>query len=87
MSGVRIFTTAMCPFCYRAKALLEEKGAEFEEIDVTFSPGKRAEMAEAAGARSVPQIWIGDTHVGGCDELYALDAAGKLDQMLEDAAR
>lgn len=87
MQKVRIFTTALCPYCYAAKRLLSDKGAEIEEIDVTFSPKKRAEMTEAAGSRTVPQIWIGETHVGGCDDLHALDEAGKLEPMLNEDAR
>jgi len=87
MAKVKMFSTALCPFCFRAKQLLKHKGADVEEIDVTFSPSKRAEMAEAAGSRTVPQIWIGERHVGGCDELYALDAKGELEPLLRgDAA-
>ena len=82
MAKVEIYTTAMCPFCYRAKHLLALKGVEYAEIDVTFSPRKRASMTERAGSRSVPQIWIGDFHVGGSDELFALDAQGRLDGLL-----
>ena len=70
----------------RAKELLKKKGAEFNEIDVTFSPAKRKEMAERAGRTSVPQIWINGEHVGGCDELFALDADGKLDTLLAESA-
>ena len=83
MAKVEIYTTALCGFCYRAKRLLKAKGAAFTEIDVTFSPGKRARLAERAGSRNVPQIWIGDLHVGGSDELYELDAEGRLDTLLE----
>lgn len=82
MAKVTIYTTGMCPYCYAAKKVLSDKGVAFEEIDVTFSPAQRREMAEKAGRTSVPQIWIGDTHVGGCDELMALDRAGSLDTML-----
>ncbi len=85
MAKIEIYTSAMCLFCYRAKRLLAKKGVEFTEIDVTFSPGKRARMAERAGSRSVPQIWIDDRHVGGSDELYALDAQGRLDGLLGGA--
>lgn len=85
MAKVEIYTTALCPFCYRAKHLLDGKGVEYQEIDVTFRPGKRAKMAKRAGNRSVPQIWIGDHHVGGSDELYALEAQGRLDALLGDA--
>lgn len=86
MPAIRIFTSGLCPFCYRAKALLDAKGLEYEEIDVTFSPGKRREMAEESGRTSVPQIWIGETHVGGSDELHALEAEGKLDDIIAAAA-
>jgi glutaredoxin 3 len=73
----------LCPFCHKAKALLWEKSVEFSEIDVAMDPEKRAEMIErSAGRNTVPQIFIGDTHVGGCDELYELNASGKLDPLL-----
>jgi glutaredoxin 3 len=86
MAKVTIYTTGLCGYCHAAKRLLKKKGVMFDEIDVTFSPGKRREMAEKAGRTSVPQIWIGDTHVGGCDELHALDAAGQLDPLLKAAS-
>ncbi len=86
MSGVVIYTSALCGFCSRAKRLLKQKGAEITEIDVTFSPKKRAEMMQRAGRTSVPQIWIGDHHVGGADELLALEEAGRLDDLLAAAA-
>ena len=83
MSDITIYTGMLCGFCSAAKRLLKEKGAEFTEIDVTFSPAKRSEMSQLAGGLStVPQIFIGEIHVGGCDELYALDRAGKLDGLL-----
>lgn len=82
MAKVTIYTTGMCPYCYAAKKLLQDKGADFEEIDVTFNPSERKAMAARAGRTSVPQIWVGDTHVGGCDELMALDRKGALDTML-----
>ncbi len=83
MSKITIYTSMWCPYCTMAKRLLNEKGAEFEEIDVTMNASKRAKMVERAGGRtSVPQIFVGDTHVGGCDELHALEAQGKLDPML-----
>jgi glutaredoxin 3 len=83
MPPIRIYTAMLCPYCSRAKQLLKQKGARFEEIDLTMRPKQRAELAVKAGGRtSVPQIWIGNTHVGGCDDLSALDAAGKLDAML-----
>jgi glutaredoxin 3 len=83
MPKITIYTTASCPYCYRAKALLAEKGAAFEEIRVDSDPSRRAEMtARANGGYTVPQIFIGEQHIGGCDELYALDYAGKLDPLL-----
>lgn len=83
MPNIVIYTTAWCPFCIRAKALLDRKGVAYEEIAVDGKPALRAEMASKAGRTSVPQIWIGDAHVGGCDELHALDRAGRLDAMLQ----
>lgn len=86
MAQVEIYATMFCPFCYRAKRLLDGKGVAYQEVDVTMSPGKRREMMErAGGSHSVPQIFIGGAHVGGCDELYALEAEGKLDPLLAGA--
>lgn len=86
MSKVEIYTTMLCPYCSAAKRLLNDKGAAFIEHDVSLSRAARAAMAERAGGRrSVPQIFIGETHVGGCDELYALDKAGGLDPLLAPA--
>jgi glutaredoxin 3 len=83
MKPVRIYTTPICPYCVRAKSLLQKKGVEVEEIDIYMSDEARKEMQQnTGGARTVPQIFIGDTHVGGCDDLYALDRAGKLDPLL-----
>ncbi len=83
MAKVEIYTSPFCGFCYRAKGLLETKGVKFDEFDITFHPSKRGEMLERAnGKTSVPQIFIDDTHVGGCDELYALDSRGELDGLL-----
>ena len=83
MKTVRIYTTPICPYCVRAKSLLSKKGVAFEEIDIFMSEEVRQEMlANSGGARTVPQIFVGDTHVGGCDDLYALDNAGKLDPLL-----
>lgn len=80
---VDIYTKFGCGYCYRAKRLLESKGVEFTEHDVTMGGPKRAEMLERApGAMTVPQIFIGDRHVGGSDDLAALDRAGKLDALL-----
>lgn len=86
MAKVEIYTTQLCGYCYRAKKLLEERGAEFTEIDVMMNGGKRREMRERAGSSTVPQIFVDGVHIGGCDELYALDAAGKLAPLLESAA-
>jgi len=83
MKQVRIYTTPICPYCVRAKSLLKKKGVEVQEVDVMMDLEARREMeAKTGGARSVPQIFIGDTHVGGCDELYALEREGKLDPLL-----
>jgi len=80
---VVIYTTMWCPYCHRAKGLLEKKGVKFHEIDVTFSPDKRAEMGtRAEGRTTVPQIFIAGRPIGGSDELSALDAEGKLDTLL-----
>ena len=86
MATVEIYTTMLCPYCARALSLLKRKGAAYTEVDVTFKPGLRRAMAERAGAASVPQIWIDGRHIGGCDELHALDAAGTLDPMLAGSA-
>ena len=87
MARVEIYSTMFCPFCYRAKQLLEAKGADYEELDVTMKPGRRREMTERAGGLgTVPQIFVDDTHIGGCDELYALEAEGKLDPILRGEA-
>jgi glutaredoxin 3 len=83
MKPVRIYTTPICPYCVRAKSLLRKKGVEVEEVDVFMDMDAREEMeTKSGGARSVPQIFIGDTHVGGCDELYALEREGRLDPLL-----
>ena len=85
MSAIDLYTTRVCPYCVRAKRLLDKKGASYREIDVSDDTAQRDAMVERAGGRrTVPQIFIGDTHVGGCDDLYALDAAGMLDSMLEN---
>ena len=83
MPPVTIYTTRMCPYCHSAKDLLRKKAVAFQEIDVTGQPDQRRAMAaRAEGRTSVPQIFIGDRHVGGCDDLYDLDAEGGLDPML-----
>jgi len=81
---VVIYTKATCPYCHAAKALLTRKGATFEEVGVDGDRAAQAAMAEKAGGRStVPQIFVGGRHVGGCDDLYDLDAAGELDPLLK----
>lgn len=82
MTQVIVYSSDYCPYCMRAKQLLASKNVAFEEIRVDGKPQLRAEMAQKAGRTSVPQIWIGSTHVGGCDDLYALERAGKLDALL-----
>ncbi len=85
MARIELFCTFLCPFCYRAKKLLESKGVDFEEIDVMMRPGRRAEMTSRSGGRtSVPQIFVDGRHIGDCNEIFALEAAGKLTPMLED---
>lgn len=84
MATVTIYTTSLCPYCHMAKNLLRNKGISFEEIDVGGRPELREVMREKAGGRNtVPQIWIGQRHVGGCDDLYALDRTGELDPLLK----
>jgi len=84
MPHITIYTTPFCPYCTRAKALLTRKGAVFEEIDVSRSPAGRETMIERAnGGYTVPQIFIAGRHVGGCDDLYAMDAKGELDPLLQ----
>lgn len=83
MQPVEIYTSPLCGFCHAAKRLLKQKGAQFTEVDVLVQPNRRSEMMDRAGGRhTVPQIFIGKTHVGGCDELYELERAGKLDPLL-----
>lgn len=87
MQPVKMYTTAVCPFCIRAKQLLKSKGVErIEEIRIDMQPEERLRMMEATGRRTVPQIFIGDTHVGGCDDLFALDGRGGLLPLLNGAA-
>ncbi|MDP1651046.1 MAG: glutaredoxin 3 [Rubrivivax sp.] len=79
MNPVKMYTTQVCPFCLRAKALLKQRGVQvIEEIRIDLDPDERARMMKLTGRRTVPQIFIGDTHVGGCDELIALDQRGAL---------
>ncbi|MFB1010630.1 MAG: glutaredoxin 3 [Thiopseudomonas sp.] len=82
MKNVIIYSSDWCPYCTRAKQLLQSKGVAFEEIRVDGKPDVRAAMAQKAGRTSVPQIWIGEQHVGGCDDLFALERDGKLDAWL-----
>lgn len=82
-SKIVVYTTSWCPYCLRAKRLLESKDCGWQEIDVEKVDGSRLEMMERSGRTSVPQIWIGDRHVGGYDDLAALEAAGELDALLE----
>lgn len=84
MQPIEIYTSPLCGFCHAAKRLLKAKDASFTEIDLSRQPDRRAEMlSRSGGARTVPQIFIGDTHVGGCDELHALDRTGQLDTLLK----
>jgi len=84
---IEIYTSPYCGYCTRAKSLLSRKGVGFKEIDVSDGGGRRAEMSQRSGGRhTVPQIFIDGKHVGGCDDLYALDAAGALDPMLKSGS-
>jgi glutaredoxin 3 len=86
MKPVKMFTTQVCPYCQRAKRLLEQRGVlAIEELRVDLQPALRETMVQLTGRRTVPQIFIGDTHVGGCDDLYALDRRGALAPLLESA--
>lgn len=83
MSRVTIYTTMLCPYCHRAKALLKSKGVSFTEVDVAMDADRRREMEDRSGGRrTVPQIFVGEHHIGGSDELVALERAGELDQIL-----
>ncbi len=87
MPQVKMYTTQVCPFCIRAKALLKQRGVEqIEEIRIDLDPDQRRHMMSATGRRTVPQIFIGDTHVGGCDDLVALDQRGGLLPLLAGSA-
>ncbi|MBF7073804.1 glutaredoxin 3 [Glaciecola sp. MH2013] len=84
MQKVELYTKGYCPYCKRAKALLEQKGVTFTDFEIDKNPELRPTMIERAnGASTVPQIFIGSTHVGGCDDLFALESAGKLDALLQ----
>jgi glutaredoxin 3 len=82
---VLMYCTAACPFCQSAERLLLDKGVAIDKVRVDQQPERRAEMMQKSGRRTVPQIWIGERHIGGCDDLYALDREGKLDPLLEPA--
>jgi len=82
---VKMYSTRFCPYCIRARMVLESKGIEYEDIGVDGDPERRREMMELSGRRTVPQIWVGDTHVGGYDDLAALEYQGTLDELLKMA--
>ena len=83
MKSVEIYTSPMCGFCHAAKRLLNQKGVEFSEVDVLMHPGRKPEMVQRAGGKhTVPQIFIGTRHVGGCDDLFELERQGRLDNLL-----
>ena len=83
MAGITIYTTRFCPFCIRAKMLLDHKSQAYDEIRVDGDRVRRAEMERLSGRHTVPQIWINQQHVGGCDELFALEANGELDSLIK----
>ena len=88
MQAVKIYSTLTCPYCHHAKALLKQRGVEaFEEVRIDLDPAQRASMMALTGRRTVPQIFIGTTHVGGCDDLVALDQRGALVPLLAGEAR
>ncbi|MDN3637410.1 glutaredoxin 3 [Simiduia curdlanivorans] len=82
---VVVYSTTICPYCVRAKQLLKQKGVDYEDINLDKRPELRNDVMKRSGRRTVPQIWVGETHVGGFDELWALDRAGKLDSLLQGA--
>ena len=82
MATVTMYSTGVCPYCQMAERLLRAKGVEIEKVRIDLEPARRAEMMEKTGRRTVPQIYVGDTHVGGYDDLAALDRAGRLDPLL-----
>jgi glutaredoxin 3 len=83
MARVLMYCTSACPFCQSAERLLVEKGASIEKVRVDLEPERRREMMQKSGRQTVPQIWIGERHIGGCDDLYALDRKGGLDSLLK----
>jgi glutaredoxin 3 len=87
MAHVTIYTKPYCPYCIRAVSLLEKKGVAFTEVEAAFDPEKRREMMQRAGGRATfPQIFVGERHIGGCDDMLALERDGKLDPLLQQAA-
>jgi glutaredoxin 3 len=86
MAQVTIYTKPYCPYCIRAVELLERKGVDFDEIEAAFDPDKRQEMMRRSGRMTFPQIFIGDRHIGGCDDMMALEREGRLDQLLKAEA-
>ncbi|MGQ3888754.1 glutaredoxin 3 [Legionella sp. CNM-1927-20] len=84
MANVVMYSTSYCPYCMRAKQLLDSKGVSYQEIRVDEEPEKREEMMAKSGRRTVPQIFINNQSIGGCDDLYALESQGRLDQLLKD---
>ena len=84
MKPVTIYTTRTCPFCVRAKALLDSKGVPYKEIGVDGDTNARAALRERSGQRTVPQIWIGEKHIGGCEELFQVESRGQLQALLAD---
>jgi glutaredoxin 3 len=82
MAEVIIYSTPWCPFCIRAKRLLRDKGVTFTDIDISGDSALRQEMIQRSGRHTVPQIWIGERHIGGCDDLYALERQRQLDELL-----
>jgi glutaredoxin 3 len=85
MARVLMYCTGSCPFCHAADRLLAKKGVDVERVRVDLEPARRAEMMKLSGRRTVPQIWIGERHVGGCDDLHDLEDSGELDQLLAKA--
>ena len=83
MKPVKIYTTQMCPYCVRAKKLLQKKNVPYQEIDVSWDDDARMQLMQSTGRRTVPQVFIGGTHVGGSDDLYALEQRGELDALLQ----
>ena len=84
-TGVTLYTTRYCPYCIRARNLLQDKGVAFHDIAVDNDPRLRQEMVTRSGRYTVPQIWIGEQHIGGCDDMFALERQGRLDELLEQA--